>query len=414
MSRPARRLPTALALLGTAAVLWGQFSPLSPLVDAADGGPFHDAVLSFPAGYLLLAPWSAFADLLTFSSKRQAFAWLAWLAALYWLRAPWRPPRSFLRAAGGFTLHLVLVVAFIAWALVGGRAMARLEVADPDQLALDLHSHSACSHDVGASFTAKANARWHAAAGFDAGFLTDHNRERCARALVAAPGFSPLVGVELSLHGAHVLALSPHSVIPPERYQVGQAGLEAFLREAGPRWGALPVLSLPEYWKHHWGGLDSLAALMGRAGGLEVANGSPKALEFPAALRAEAVALARARGLFLACATDNHGWSRAPFCWNVAGVPGWAGLSRSELEAALVARMRTAGPDALRVVARRRVETSAGWRVAFDPILGLLALTRTLTPGAAAVSLFWLWALCGAWRSLPWGRPSGPPAPSRP
>lgn len=410
MNRPVRRLPAVVALVGTAAVLWGQAFPLSPLADAVDGGAFLDAALTWPAGWLLLAPFSAFADLLTFSSKSQAFAWLAWLAAAYWLPSPWRAPRSRARAAAGFALHLVLVAAFLAWALLSGRAMARLELADPDLLAVDLHSHSACSHDGRRGFTAAANARWHAAAGFDAGFLTDHNRERCARALRAAPGFTPLVGVELSLSGAHVLALSPHSVIPPEPYQVGQPGLEAFLREAGPRWGAVPVLSLPEYWRYHWGELDALAALMGWGGGLEVANGSPKALEFPAGLRAEAVALARRRGLFLACATDNHGWSRAPFCWNVAALPGWEALGRAELEAALVSRMRAAGPDALRIAARRRAETSPGWRVAFDPILGLSVLLRTLSPAAAALSVFWLWALCGIWRALPWGARRGLPS----
>lgn len=399
MSRPA-----AFAVLGAAALVVGQVFPLSPLVDAVDGGPFVDAALSYPAGYLLFAPWSAFADLVTFSSKSQAFAWVGWLLGAYWLAAPLRSPRPLSRAAGGFLLHVVLVVAFLAWALLSPRAMARLELSDPDLLSLDLHSHSACSHDGRRGFGPEANARWHADAGFDAGFLTDHNKESCSRAFSGAAGFRPLGGVELSLHDAHVVALSPHSVIPPERYQTGPDGLRAFLREAGPSWGALPVLSLPEYWKYHWAGLDDLAALMGREGGLEIANGSPKALEFPAESRKTAVTLARRRGLFFACATDNHGWTRAPFCWNVASLEGWRALDRAGLEESLVGRLRTLGPDALKVAARRRVETSSGWRVALDPIVGLSVLVRTLSPAAAALSLFWLLALCGVRRALPWAR----------
>lgn len=402
MSR--RALPAAVAALGGAALVLGQLFPLSPLVDALEGGAFYDAALVLPAGYVLSAPWSAAADLLTFSSKTQAVAWLAWLFGGYWLCAPLREPRRAARAAAGFIAHCGLVLLFLAWALLSSRPMARLELADPDHLAMDLHSHSACSHDGRRSFGPAANARWHEAAGFHAGFLTDHNKEGCARRYAAVPGYRALGGVELSLHGAHVLALSPHSVVPVERYQAGQAGLEAFLREAGPRWGALAVLSLPEYWKHHWDRLDSLAAAMGREGGLEVVNGSPKALEFPAALRGAAVAIARRRGLFLACATDNHGWSRAPYCWNVAALEGWRSLERAPLEAALMARMRSAGPDALRIAARRRVETSGGWRVILDPVVGLTVLVRTLSPAAAAASLVWLFALCGAWRALPWRR----------
>lgn len=402
VSRPS--LPAAVAALAGAALVLGQLFPLSPLVDALEGGPFQDASLSLPAGYVLTAPWSALADLVTFSSKTQALAWLAWLFGAYWLAAPLREPRRPGRAAAGFLGYSLLVLLFIAWALLSPRPMARLTLHDPDQLAVDLHSHSACSHDGRRGFGPAANARWHAASGFHAGFLTDHNKEACARRYTEVPGFRTLGGVELSLHGAHVLALSPRAVVPVERYQKGQAGLEAFLREAGPDWGALAVLSLPEYWKHHWEGLDSLAALMGGAGGLEVVNGSPKALEFPAAARAAAVALARRRGLFLACATDNHGWSRAPYCWNVAALEGWRSLERAPLEAALVARMRSAGPDAFRIAARRRVETSPGWRVVLDPVVGLTVLARTLPPAAAAASLFWLLALCGAWRALPWRR----------
>ncbi|TBR21500.1 hypothetical protein EPO15_10115 [bacterium] len=396
-----RRLPAVAAALGSAFVVWGQAFPLSPLVDAVEGGPFHDAALAYPAGYILLAPFSAFADLLTFSSKTQAIAWLCWLLGAYWLAAPLRAPRSPLRAALGFAGHVLVVVAFLAWAFLAPRPMARLTLSDPELLALDLHSHSACSHDGRRSFTGAANARWHLDAGFDAWFLTDHNKEACSRVEAEKDGSRSLTGVELSLHGAHVVALSPHSVVPPERYQNGPAGLTAFLREAWPVWGARPVLSLPEYWKHHWAELDSLAEGMWGEGGLEVANGAPKALMFPPELRAEAVALARRRGLFLACATDNHGWSRAAYCWNVAALEGWGALPRPELEAALTRRMH--GPDALRIAARRRVETSPGWRAALDPVVGLSVLVRTLSPAAAALTLFWLWVLCGVRRALPWG-----------
>lgn len=391
--------PAAAALLGAAFLLLGQLFPLPPLVDAVDGGAAADAALAYPAGWLLLAPFSALADLMTFSSKPQVFAWLGWLLGGYWLLSPWRAPRSAARAAGGYALYLAAVALFLAWAFLFPRPMARLALADPDLLAFDLHSHSACSHDGRRSFGPRANARWHEEAGFDASWLTDHNREDCSRAAAAAG--RAFNGVELSLHGAHVVALSPHSVIPLAPYQAGQAGLEAFLRDARPRWGALAVLSLPEYWRHHWDGLDALAGLMRGAGGLEVANGSPKALAFPAARRAEAVALARRHGLFPACATDNHGFSRAAYCWNIASLEGWRALSHGALEDALMARLTFGGPEAARVAARRRAETSAGWRAAFDPFLGLWVLARSLPPAAAGISVAWLLALCGAWRAFP-------------
>ena len=100
MSRPSPA--AAVAASAGAALVLGQLFPLSPLVDALEGGAFHDASLSLPAGYVLTAPWSAFADLLTFSRKTHALAWLAWLFGAYWLAAPLREPRRAGRAAARF------------------------------------------------------------------------------------------------------------------------------------------------------------------------------------------------------------------------------------------------------------------------------------------------------------------------
>lgn len=399
-------LPAACAFAATAFVLAGRLWPASPLVDAVDGAPFHDASLVFPAGYLALAPFSALADLVSFTGARQAPAWVAWLLGAWFLAAPLRPRRSFARAAAGFAGWTALVVLFLAWALLLPRPMARLSAAEPrEQLVVDFHSHSACSHDGRRSFGPRANAAWHEEAGFDAGFLTDHNTERCSRVFPAVRGYAPLSGVELSLHGAHVVALSPRAVIPVEGYQAGQAGLESFLSDVRRVHGAAAVLSLPEYWRYHRGDLARLMDLAGVGSGVELANGAPKALDVPFAARAEAGNLARTRGLFAACATDQHGWSRAAYCWNLVEVPGWRNLSRDALEAAVLARLRAGGAGAVRVAARRRVETSPGALVALDPLMGLWTLCRTLTPGLSALCILWAWALCGAWRSFPWSRP---------
>lgn len=388
--------PALLAFSATAAILLGQAFRLSPLVDAADGSTLHDAALSYPAGYLLSAPFSAFADLLTFSSKRQAVAWVLSLLAAYWLRE---------RRLAGYVVYLAALLAFLSWSFLYKRPMARLEAADPELAALDFHSHSSCSKDARRSFTPEENALWHAQAGFRAGFLTDHNGEACSRPRPGAPGYAGLVGEELSLHEAHVAALGPRTPIDTPRYAVGQEGLRAFLREAGPRYGAVPVLSLPEYWRGHWDELESLAVLSDGGLGLEIANGAPRALEFPPAARARVVDLARRRGFFLACATDDHGWSRAPYCWNLLRLPGHQAMAPAALEAAVLEVLRRGGPEAVTVASRRRVEASPGWRVALDPLLGLGLLTRTLSPTLAAACLAWIWALCGAWRSPPTTRP---------
>ncbi|MBI2362293.1 MAG: hypothetical protein HYV15_02780 [Elusimicrobia bacterium] len=360
-------LPVLTAFAGTALVLAGQAYRLSPLTDAVDAGPFEAAGLSFPAGYVLSAPFSALADLVTFSSAAQAAAWLAWIAASYWVLRAFRPARSLAGALAGWLAWLGAAAAFLAWALLFPRPIASIVFDDARSAAVDFHSHSSCSHDGRGSFSPLENAAWHGAAGFRAGFLTDHNTDACSRVAASAGGADSLHGIELSLHGAHVVALSARAQIPLARFQAGEAGLEAFLREASGAYGAVPILSLPEYWRFHRTGLADLLAHASLPAGIEVANGAPKALQAQDEARPSALSFARARGLF----------------------------------PAVIAVLRSDGFDAVRVAERRRVRTSAGWRAAFDPLLGLWVLARTLSPLLAASSLAWLWALCAFFRAAP-------------
>ncbi|MBI3297538.1 MAG: hypothetical protein HYZ75_05210 [Elusimicrobia bacterium] len=397
-----KHLPAVLAALGTVLVLLAQTARLEPLTDAVEGGPFRGAALEFPAGWVMTAPFSALADLLTFSGARQAGAWLLWLTGSYWLWRAFRPASSARRAWLGWAAWLAGVLAFLAWALLTPRPIPRIAFADPELAAVDFHSHSSCSHDGRPDFTPDANAAWHVRAGFRAGFLTDHNKEDCARPPRAYGPYAALTGTELSLHGAHVVVLGQRGPIDAARYQRGQAGLESLLAAAGPAHGAVVVLSLPEYWVHHRGELDRLAMLAGPAG-IEISNGSPKALEVQDAARPAVLELARRRWLFPACATDNHGWGQASFCWNVMRLPGHATRSPEDLQAAVLSRLRGGG-ERVRVAERRRVATAPGARVLLDPLLGLWVLLRTLTPVSACAMVAWLWVLCAVWRAAPGAR----------
>ena len=169
---------------------------------------------------------------------------------------------------------------------------------------------------------------------------------------------------------------------------------------SGPAHGAVPILSLPEYWRHHRADLDHLAGVMARPAGIEVSNGSPKALQVQDAARPTVLEMLRRRALFPACATDNHGWGQAPVCWNVMRLPGHRRQEPEALQASVLARL-DGGPDAVRVAERRRVATAPGAKVMLDPLLGLWVLVRTLPPIGAGATLAWLWVLCAVWRAAP-------------
>ncbi|HAH07350.1 MAG TPA: hypothetical protein DCM05_12655 [Elusimicrobia bacterium] len=408
------------AAVGTVLVFAAQLLRLPPLRDAATGGPLWEFALEFPLWHLLTTPFSAFADWVTFNGLSQDKVLLAWLLAAYWAfwlkrrlrREGFPAPRqeSRLRAAGralgGYLLYLIVVAGFLAWATLSPRPMARLRAPHPDDLVLDFHSHTSRSWDGRRSFTPRANMAWHAAGGFSAAFVTDHNTvpgsaeaRQISREEHGKTGYRSLFGEELSLDRCHIVVLSPKEWIDNRPYDGSLEGLQRLLGECGTKHGALCVLSLPEYWLRHWERVGQLADW--GAQGVEIVNSAPKGLDFPAGKKREIIELCRRKNLFMVGATDNHGWSRAVLVWNVMRVPGHSAMGPDELEKTVKETLLREGFGAVRVVERVRREPAGVLSLAFDPLLGLWTMARTFTLLQAAVSAAWFWLLAALFWKLP-------------
>ncbi len=350
--------------------------PSDVRVLSASGGPIAGVHLVYPPLYVAFSPFLQIADRLNLLGAGQLVALLAWVNLLWMLRraprssgAGWDIRRLAIEGARltGVNLAFLLVLAIVAAA---PRPRAALAVADPDLLAVDFHSHTAASHDGCSRQTAERDLRRHAASGFDAVFITDHDTVDASLAAWRAGSAGVPSGLALPLRGEEVSSPRLHLVMlgPPDRAR-------------------LAVASLPEYWKH---GLPA-----GDLAGIEIANGSPRALEFPREERDRMLDLAARRGLFVAAATDDHGWGSAVYAWNLVRLPGWRRWSPRELEDRLLAALRGGGPGAVTVVARVRGEPGENGLVrVFDPPLQLWEAARSLPPLQAAVSLAWVWVLC--------------------
>ncbi len=397
------RITWRLPLLLSACVVAGQLLHLPPVVDAVNGAAPEGLRLVHPAGHVLLAPFTLLADWLNGSPARELKGFAAWALAAYVLarlavRRP-RPARGWRRGAREAVLaaaFLVALVAFVGWGAFLPRPIPRLAASDPDVLIFDVHSHTDASHDGRPGFDAAASARWHARAGFDAAFVTDHNTARAIRAWQGGTsGARLLPGIELSLRGLHLLALGTDAEIDTGPYRDDWTATGTLIRalatgDSGAVRAPFLVASLPEYWQHHWGAdLDSLVSWGVR--GLEVWTTSPRAMDFPPALRREVVARARHEGLALFAATDMHGLGYAASAWNVATVRGWRRLESGPLTAVLLARFRRDGAAASRVVVLRRwlPETAAQSVVAVP--LNLVLLLRTASRAHGAALLVWIW-----------------------
>ena len=299
----------ALAALVLLAALW----PLPPLVDAVTGQPPGDADLLRPFFYILFAPLSDTLDALTFLSLARAWAlvgtWALLLAAWGALR-PGTPRRRLVRAALGVAAVVLLAGATVVFP----RPVPRIVSADSAATVIDYHAHTAASHDGRRGWSAADLAAWHAAQGFAAAYVTDHNVPYAPLSPPADLPIRLLPGVEWSVYRQHVVALGDVKPIVRDSFS---RDTPAMLRLFGElhRQGALAIASLPEYWDNHREDLDAFVAA--GVDGFEIVNCAPKGLAFPPAARRDVLELAARHDLLVTGASDNHGWGKVTCVWNV-------------------------------------------------------------------------------------------------
>ncbi len=304
-----RRHPIAVALI--ALVLVSALEPLPPLVDAASGTPAFDAELVRPATYTVLAPLSDALDALTFLSlERARWFLIVWVGVLVLWGLLSRG--SVARRLGGAVVGPAGLALLGLAAVALPRPVPQLVAADSSVTVIDYHAHTGASHDGRRGWTADDLAAWHAAQGFAASYVTDHNVIFNRR--LDGTAISLLPGVEWSVYQQHVVALGATPPIdrgPYERDTPGMLGLFRALHRAG----AIGIASLPEYWRRHWDDLD--AFVTAGVDGFEITNCGPQALGFPAPARRRVLALAVEHDLLVVGASDNHGWAKVTCVWNL-------------------------------------------------------------------------------------------------
>jgi hypothetical protein len=329
-------IASALALLVLLAALW----PLPPLVDAVTGQPPGDVELARPLLYVLFAPLSNTLDALTFLSLSRAWALLGtWVVglAIWGALLPGPLERRLLRAGLG------VAVVFLAAAatLVLPRPVPALESADSAATVLDYHAHTAVSHDGRRGWTVLDLAAWHAAQGFQASYVTDHNVPFTGEPPTPDAPIRLLPGVEWSVYRQHVVGVGSVRPIVRDSFSRDTPAMLRLFAELH-RQGGIGIASLPEYWDNHREDLE--AFVLAGVDGFEIVNCAPKALAFSPAARRDVLELAAGHDLLVIGASDNHGWGRVTCVWNVAR-PGEHGFRANHVFARPVALAQGAHPS---------------------------------------------------------------------
>lgn len=292
-------------------ILLSAASGLPSVVDVASGAPPLDADLVRSLAYTAFAPLSNVLDALTFLTVDRATALLlVWVPApALWgfLRRGSRRRRIVTAVIGAVTVPMLAVAAVLL-----PRPVPSLVVADSAFTVIDYHAHTERSHDGRGGWTFRDLAEWHAAQGFGASYVTDHN-------VLFTDDFTdpiPLLpGVEWSVYDQHIVALGTVALIDRAAFSRDTRSMLRLFAELHRR-GAIGLASLPEYWRNHWGDLDAFVAA--GVDGFEIVNCAPKALAFPSDARAQVLRLAVRRDLLVVGASDNHGWGKVTCVWNLS------------------------------------------------------------------------------------------------
>jgi hypothetical protein len=403
MIRRPETVRSAIPWVITLALLASRLAAVPALSDPVAGSVPASIHLSVPTLYLLLAPLFTLWDGISMLSMRRLQGFLIGLALLYLL---WRILRHVLiravrhgwriwgRELAVLVVSLVALLLFLIAGALWHRPMLALAGVPTNQSVVDFHSHTTFSHDVGStwmrSYDLEANRRWHARAGFDAVFVTDHNGiSRESRAATRAPqqvsGLPALCpGIEISGWRAHIVLLGDTLPIERAPYNASLEGLLALLQTSESAFGSLTLASLPEYWKNHWVRLDTLIA----AGldGFEIVNASPKANDFSVADRDRVIALARRHNLFVAGVSDSHGWGATSMVWNLVQT------RESDRCASILQELRRGFPS-VQVIERHRLRPDDRWPNWLTPLGMLWETWRSMGWPLTLAWLAWIWLL---------------------
>ena len=378
----------------TAALLLARLAATPALSDPVAGAAPTSLHLEVPWLYLVFAPLFTLWDAVSMLSMSRLRGFLFGLSVLYlvWRLFGGKGPFSIIRELRALAITLLLLSVFLAVGALWHRPMLALAGTQRDDLVVDFHSHTNLSHDVQVTlmrrFDAEANRRWHARAGFDVAFITDHNR-----AAVAEPTSesSPTVlcpGIEVSAWRAHILLLGDTLAVDRRRYNTSFEALVSLLRTSDSAYGSMSVASLPEYRRNHWGWLGRLTG----AGldGFEIVNASPKANEITRAERDTVIALARAQNRFVVGVSDSHGWGATSMVWNLVRAP--ADSAAEDVCATVLSRLRT-GFDAVRIIERHRLRPEAWWPLWLTPLGAVWEMWRSMGWPLALSWLAWIWVV---------------------
>ncbi|NNG17885.1 MAG: hypothetical protein HKM89_15525 [Gemmatimonadales bacterium] len=383
----------AIPLVTTAALLIAR-AVAAPAITDPTGAPLPEGLkLSTPWIHLVLAPLFTLWDGTSMLPMSRLKGLVTGLLLLYvlWRAIRFWSHRRLLREIGYAALALIGFLLFVLVGATWHRPMVALTSVPEDAAVADFHSHTNASHDVEGlmdGWDLGASRRWHRRAGFDAFFLTDHNTQSPAIGLAGEGVPYACEGIEISAWRAHMVLLGRVDSIDRRPYTTSLEGVLQLIEDASTQFDAISIASIPEYERYHWKNLELFVAT--GLDGFEIVNASPKANELSRVRRDSVIALARRTDRIVVGVSDQHGWGATSMVWNLVPLEDWRRRNQDPCPR-ILARLKTAGFDAVQVVERHRLRAEAWWPEWLTPVGLVWETWRGMGWPLTLGWLAWIW-----------------------
>ena len=342
-----------VAILALATAMVGP----TPILNAETGRPVTDASLVHGVAYTVLAPLCTVLDALTLLSLKQHAALLITvvICVLVWriVRSRFRAT-SFLGELAVAALTLASIVVVYAVGALVPRPMAAIQMHDPNDVVIDFHSHTNASWDANKWFTPERNRAWHAAAGFDVAYISDHkslvgaNAGATGNPPIAGDGTVLLPALEARDQYEHIVAFGIDSTFkfdpkgnwhdPVRDSSLRITATEPLLILTIPG----NISKIPDNEKHGYARLYAV----------ELSDAAPKGVGTIQRERAQIIRFADTLNLAVVAGSDNHGWGSTAAGWSVMQIPEWRGMTPPQLDSAIQRGIRIERRHAVRVYER--------------------------------------------------------------
>lgn len=316
----------------------------------------------------------------------QIMSWIIWLStlwiiyALIRLKNPWRKKAAHLLR--GIIVTIVSFLLFIIYCILIPLPQYRLTSKNPEEVFIDLHSHTFYSHD--GIITPERNLSWHLNCGFAGWAITEHDwigygpaeQENMLRA--KSIGAAVIPAHEIKFKGVYLNLLGIEEAIDKKKFDT----MEGLINAVHSRGGTVVV---PHYWSGEKPQLSPSELAAAGVDGFEIAGNSSVPLSPES--REEIIGVCRKEGLAMVSGSNWHGWQNFCNVWTGFEAPGWELMDNASRKQAVLDALQNREAGRFRALEYKRKVPPGGYF--FEPFTGFFFYFRSLDAWQRISWFFW-------------------------